>query len=205
MIEDIVINLNLWKMTKGSNGLLVVPGEERSYSNAGFWSKDYPYYAIDFLFDGLGLIRKFGTVRNPPSQKHKRYSLGTFLVVVDMPSIRAMLERRYDNRNCPKVSEVRESALPPTKVRGLNRRFLNPALRDIKGTESHSSMYSNTGLSGPFNERKEDDDPAFPQERIVAVYSPEKTLERAVRRLEKTVDEYNARYGFDPDYNGFTV
>ena len=156
MIEDIVINLNLWKMTKGSNGLLVVPGEERSYSNAGFWSKDYPYYAIDFLFDGLGLIRKFGTVRNPPSQKHKRYSLGTFLVVVDMPSIRAMLERRYDNRNCPK-------------------------------------------------ERKEDDDPAFPQERIVAVYSPEKTLERAVRRLEKTVDEYNARYGFDPDYNGFTV
>ncbi len=49
------------------------------------------------------------------------------------------------------VSEVRESALPRTKVRGLNKRFLNPALRDIKGTESHSSPYSNTGLSGPFN------------------------------------------------------
>lgn len=143
-------------MTKGSNGLLVVPGEERSSSNAGFWSKDYPCYAISFLFNRRGLIQNFGTVRNLPSQKLKRYSLGTFLVVVDMPSIRAMLERRYDDRNCPK-------------------------------------------------ERKEDDNPAFQQERIVAVYYPEKTLERVVRRLEKTKEAYNKQYGFDPDYQGFTA
>ncbi|MEK6939173.1 MAG: sugar phosphate nucleotidyltransferase [Nanoarchaeota archaeon] len=53
------------------------------------------------------------------------------------------------------VSEVRESASPRSLERGLKkRRFLNPALRDIKGTENHSSPYSNMGLSGPFNVHK---------------------------------------------------
>ena len=47
------------------------------------------------------------------------------------------------------VNEVQESASSSSKGR-----FLNPALRDIKGTESHSSN-SNTGLSGPFNVMKE--------------------------------------------------
>ena len=45
----------------------------------------------------------------------------------------------------------------------------------------------------------------FLQERIVAVHYFEETLEKVSRRLEKTAHEYNARYGFDPDYNGFTV
>ncbi|MDP3734020.1 MAG: sigma-70 family RNA polymerase sigma factor [Nanoarchaeota archaeon] len=68
-----------------------------------------------------------------------------------------------------KVIKVRESVSPRSKERGLKRdAFLTPALCDtrktksfcaegqspscIKGTESHSSLHLNAGLSGPFNE-----------------------------------------------------
>ena len=64
------------------------------------------------------------------------YYHGTPAVEVIAPKIKVEEPRV----KTPEVSEVRKSALPRTKVRGLNRHFLNPALRDIKGTESHSHV-----------------------------------------------------------------
>jgi len=115
MIENIVtwsiVNLNFRKITRGSsdNLQLDIDCEQQTLGSAGFWRRNYPCYAIDFLVNRQGLIRYFRNLHELPRKKVERYSLGSFIVALDIPRIHTELKAGIRNAYFPqeRIIEVR--------------------------------------------------------------------------------------------------